>query len=92
MDNSKKIAELEEKLAQLKSEQEEYDLLSEDKKLAEFIHQQTCRFNHTDGCGWYYESWRQPSSTSTRAGYLKKATNILKITTFDIACNVIKEL
>lgn len=90
MDNSKQITELEEKLARLKSEQEEYDLLSEDKKLAEFIHQQTSRFNHTDGCGWFYESWRQPSGT--RAGYLKKAQNILQFTTYKIACNVIKEL
>lgn len=90
MDNSKQISELEEKLARLKSEQEEYDLLSEDKKLAELIHQQTCRYNHTDGCGWFYENWKQ--SSGTRADYLKKAQNILKFTTYKIACNVIKSL
>lgn len=26
-------------------------------ELAEFLHDNTCHINHTDGCGWYYEKW-----------------------------------
>lgn len=25
--------------------------------IAEIIHEKLCLFNHTDGCGWFYEKW-----------------------------------
>lgn len=90
MDNSKQISELEEKVARLKREQEEYNRLSEDKKLAELIHTKLCRYNHVDGCGWHYESWKQPLGARTE--YLKKAQNILKLSKFKEAVKIIEQL
>lgn len=51
--------------------------------IAEFIHSIQCTWNHTDGCGWYYEKdynkddvakmWAQP----THMSYMRKAKNLM---------------
>ena len=42
--------------------------------LAELIHDITCRENHTDGCGWHYESWERPGTV--RLEYLVRANEV----------------
>lgn len=44
---------------------------SNHKEVAEALHKKTCHYNHTDGCGWYYDdgSWTE----SSRKEYLHKA-------------------
>jgi len=45
-------------------------------KLAEELHKELCGWNHTDGCGWYYEnSWDE----WTHEKYLKKAEELLEL-------------
>jgi len=60
------------------------------RELAKLIHYKTCNCNHTDECGWEYESWENPSgefSAKTRA--LSIAKNILKIVNLQTALDVI---
>jgi hypothetical protein len=44
-------------------------------ELAEYLHGKQCRWNHTDGCSWYYSSWDKPCGT--RNSYLDKAYEML---------------
>lgn len=90
MDNSKKIAELEKQLETLKKEQAEFDSLSEANRLAEIIHKKTCRSNHTDACGWEYESWSKIGAT--RLSYVKKAEAILKSVDYQLAVFIIENI
>ena len=56
--------------------------LSEAEELAVALHKKQCRWNHTDGCGWYYEynkgshDWNGYSHKE----YLTKAHNMIKVT------------
>jgi len=34
--------------------------------VAEALHKQLCRHNHTDGCAWYYEKWETPGAERMR--------------------------
>lgn len=94
MDNSEEIKELKDKIEKLEVEQKTFDNLSDEIKLAELIHENTCRFNHTDGCGWFYEKWSniKDGDNSARGGYLKKAINLLRVVSFDKASEIIKIL
>lgn len=57
----------------------EAKLQSPDKQLAEELHGMLCRWNHEDGCGWFYEfDKRQPVWTSYAHGkYLMKAQKLI---------------
>ena len=48
----KQIAEYEHKLEQANRQ---LILLNESTGLATKLHDLLCKFNHTDGCGWFYE-------------------------------------
>lgn len=37
-----------------------------DQALAEIWHEKHCHMNHTDMCGWGYESWTKPGWTRNR--------------------------
>jgi hypothetical protein len=49
-----------------------------EKDLATLLHLGLCRWNHTDGCGWYYheDSWTEHS----HAQYLNRARAVLALT------------
>jgi hypothetical protein len=49
-----------------------------EQELAEILHAKFCHSNHTDGCGWDYETWGYPSS-HTRIRYLDKARALLGV-------------
>lgn len=55
MDNSKKIAELQAQIVELQNAQSTFNSLHPDAKLAIELHTALCRWNHTDGCAWFYE-------------------------------------
>lgn len=67
-------------------------ILPEEKEVATLIHDMFCRWNHTDGCAWYYSKGTDHdwNHTSERKGYMKRARNILS--TGASAENVIKTL
>jgi hypothetical protein len=87
-DIDKEIKEAEEKLAGLKAEKNRFEGLTDEQQLAELIHDTQCRWNHTDGCGWYYESWDKPGYSRTE--YVEKARNILKEVPFNQAIKMVK--
>jgi hypothetical protein len=49
------ISSHEQELVRLKLELEAAKLESPDHQLAKELHGMLCTWNHTDGCGWYYE-------------------------------------
>ncbi len=64
-DYETQIAQLEAQLARAKAEKEKQDAilakLTPEQALAEKLHAKLCYENHTDGCGWHYEKWNDPS-------------------------------
>ena len=44
--------------------------------MAEELHDWLCHSNHTDGCGWCYESWEKPGHA--RRGYVEMAQRVIK--------------
>jgi hypothetical protein len=91
MDNSKNITRLEReieerelKIGKLKESQKEFEVLPENYKLAEKIHDITCSWNHTDGCSWEYENWTDKLG-GTRDRYIEKADRMLKKVPYEYA-------
>lgn len=77
----KKIKDTRAELEKLEAEKQGYDSLSAEKKLAIELHKQLCHWNHTDGCGWMYESDYDPRAWArdTRADYLRRAQALLTL-------------
>ncbi|AGY46703.1 hypothetical protein BigBertha_195 [Bacillus phage BigBertha] len=85
MNNLSKIASLKAELEKLEKEQEEFNALSEDKQLAITLHELMCNWNHTDGCGWGYET---NGGTHNWDGYahkkwLEHAQQLIKLCAWD---------
>ena len=72
----REIEEREFKIGILKTSQKEFEDLPDNWKLAEKIHKVTCGWNHTDGCGWYYEDWGDKLGNE-RKRYVEKADRVL---------------
>lgn len=70
-------------LAEIEEEEKRVAALSPEHRLAEALHSLNCRWNHTDGCGWYYEnadSYPTPTWLGySHAEYLKKARAVIKL-------------
>ena len=61
-------------------------------EMAELLHEWLCRWNHTDGCAWHYQSWEKPGWD--REQYVKMAERVLKVTdveTIKLIMKAIKE-
>lgn len=59
-------------------------------EIAELLHALFCKHNHTDGCGWYYESWDKVGYS--RKKYLEKAQNLIgKGHTYDSLKKIIND-
>lgn len=69
------IIELKSQINVLELQKRKLEILPNTKKLAEIIHDKRCRWNHTDGCGWFYESWENIGYS--RQEYLKKADEVI---------------
>lgn len=44
--------------------------------IADYLHEQFCRMNHTDGCGYHYEKWHDDKAY-TKPKYLAQARVLL---------------
>lgn len=68
----KELIELKRKHVAIKAE-------PKNQKLARHLHDKLCNFNHTDGCGWYYEIRNGIDDWSGHAhsAYLTKANLLL---------------
>lgn len=86
----KQIEELEAKIQVLKLEKEKLIKMPKNYRLAEAIHSKQCRWNHEDGCGWFYENWENPGRS--RQPYVEKANAMLREMSFEQAMSVIKFL
>jgi hypothetical protein len=75
------IAKQTQELADLKLALKEAKEQSPDKALADTLHGMLCNYNHTDGCGWFYEyKDKQPQWHGHAHGeYLKKAQKFICI-------------
>ncbi len=82
------IADLTRKLADAKADLDELNQMPEIKEVATELHELLCHWNHTDGCGWFYDKgdWSEYS----RKEYLEKAEAVLAITDTDTVLKVIK--
>ena len=66
--------------------------------LANVLHKIDCRLNHTDGCGWFYFKWDEPTPQGkleySRQEYLRKANQYAAIniglTTEDLVKQLLK--
>jgi aryl-phospho-beta-D-glucosidase BglC (GH1 family) len=69
------IAAAEEQIRKAKAELVELATIPEDERLADSLHSMLCTWNHTDGCGWYYEFHnKKPAWDGNEHGqYLTKA-------------------
>jgi len=86
------LAELEQKVKDQEKKIADFKVMTDDKKLAEILHEKQCNWNHTDGCGWFYESWDNLSTYSARLNYLAKARAILKDFTFEQAVKFVAKM
>ncbi len=87
-DFDKEIRDAEAVVRDLKMEKELVEAMPKNQRLADALHAKTCRWNHEDGCGWHYESWKN-IGTSRRA-FLDKADAMLAEMTFEEAVKVLK--
>lgn len=88
------IANLQRKLDATKAEKAKAEKQPIDQRVAEVLHKIQCRWNHTDGCSWEYETWygATPAGNSTRSRYLKKAQKLLWESGFASDQNTLKFL
>lgn len=80
-DFDREIAQHESAIAELKRQKDEFLAMSPAAQLAISLHDATCSWNHTDGCGWFYEidkgihNWTGYSHSS----FLRKAETMMKL-------------
>jgi len=91
MNNSKEIEKLKReveerklKIESLLTNQNKFESLPENYKLAEKIHSKTCSWNHTDGCSWEYENW-DGKLRQCRSHYVVIADRVLKKVPYEMA-------
>ena len=87
INNLQKIKKLEEEAEQSRERINKIKSMSIDVELAELLHEKLCRSDHTDHCGWYYDSWS--GMGVERNNYLEKSRNILKIVDIGLAEKII---
>ena len=70
--HKQELADLEKSLVKAKLE-------SPDHQLAKELHSMLCRWNHTDGCSWFYEMKNNKDdwNGSAHGTYLKKAQKLI---------------
>lgn len=87
MSNKDAIAKLRAEADALEAADKAFAELPEDHRLAITLHKLLCRWNHTDGCSWEYESiakpagWVGPAATDwnghAHSQYLAKARKVM---------------
>lgn len=75
---NKDIERAKAELGKLEQERDKFAQLTIQQQLAEALHSKFCHWNHTDGCGWYYNDWSDKVLDRTRVIYLDKAIAMLE--------------
>lgn len=57
-DFEQEIANHKKAIEDLLAEKEAFEKKTPDQRLAIALHDALCRWNHTDGCGWFYEVYK----------------------------------
>lgn len=86
----KKIEDLQKQIEKLKEEKSSLEAMPDEQRLAEALHKKLCHLNHTDCCGWDYESWNNIGFS--RNIYLQKAKTVLTITDIETALKICEAL
>lgn len=78
MDYEKEIAKKKAELLLLEQELAELKAMSPERMLAIALHDSQCGWNHTDGCGWFYEfdNGQHLWERSAHKSYLSKARKV----------------
>ena len=82
MSYNKKIAALRNDIAAKQADLKVLEQKAKDLELgcpsaiADFIHESECHWNHTNGCGYYYESWECPGIS--KMPYLERAEKFIE--------------
>lgn len=66
--------------------------LTEDQRLAEELHAMLCRWDHTEGCSWFYEvsgAQKGWDGGYSHVEYLKRAQKVLKVVDAETALKVL---
>lgn len=71
---------------------EEFNQLPADKQIASELHERLCRWEHTEGCSWYYEDKDNRWEQYAHAKYLAQAHTILEDATPEETMRVITNL
>ncbi len=73
-----KIAEHRRQIAELEAEQAAFQAMTPNQQLAITLHDVLCNWNHTDGCGWFYEVHKGVDDWHghAHASWLQRATKI----------------
>jgi len=91
-DHDKEIEELEGKLIAVKVAKAKFEALTDAQKLGGLLHEQLCHRNHTDGCGYYHESWDNMGYTRNREIQRAKRVLIVFDGDFERAKGLVKAL
>ena len=63
--------------AKIDAEKNRLDAMTPEQVEAEMLHTITCQVNHTDGCGWYYETWKcERGQWSEHADFLRRLRKV----------------
>ena len=84
-----KIRELEREKSKIQKEINRLHSLRPEIRLAEWLHEKLCIQNHTDGCGFWYESWEKP--TYSRVEWFRKAVSMLRVSDEETIMNIMRE-
>lgn len=74
--HDEQIAELQRQIEKLEQEKKAVADLTPAQRVAEVLHEY-CTWNHTDGCGWHYGSWKNSPLGDTHEYYLEHAKRVL---------------
>ena len=94
-DLTSNIEKLEKEIDEKKKLRADYMSMDSEFQLAIYAHKALCRHNHTDGCGFHYDSDIDPTSwqrNPERKKYLERARKILAVTSYEDACKIIDAL
>lgn len=93
LDIDKEIEKQKKLLEELEAKKKKEMAMSPAQRLAVWLHDSQCHYNHTDQCGWGYEitGGNHDWSRRTHADYLAKANTLLTFTNdIELIKNIIR--